>query len=91
MPPLTTVVMSAYVATHFPAVQAHVVHASSCGQSGFFMHGMEPLELLDEEDVDDVEDDEDVDDDELPPVPLDELELLVASPPAPPVALPGSN
>jgi len=56
---------------------------------------MEPLELLDEEDVDDVEDDEDVDedvdDDELPPVPLDELELLVASPPAPPVALPGSN
>jgi len=72
------------------------MHGVSFGQSPLFIHIVPPLELLelvadeedDEEDVDPEEDDEE---DELPPVPLDELELPATSPPAPPVALPGSN
>lgn len=60
------------------------------------MHVIPPLDeeddVVEEDDVDDVDDD---DDDDVPPplpgVPLDELELVAVSPPAPPVALPGSN
>jgi hypothetical protein len=81
--------MGAKVATHIMSVHAHVAHALSAGQSGFFVHAMAPLELL-------LEDEEDEDDEPPPPpapaTPLDELELLLLPSPAlPPVALPGSN
>lgn len=61
------------------------------------MQGMPPLDE-DDDVAEDAEEDDDVDDDDdddvpppLPGVPLDELELVAVSPPAPPVALPGSN
>jgi len=66
-------------------VQAHVVHASSMGQSGFFEQGMPPelLELLDDDEEDDASP-------PAPAEPLEELELALA-PALPPVALLGSN
>lgn len=76
-------------------MQEWLIQGSSGGQSLLPLHGVPPLELLDEDDEeeDDEDDEDELEDDEAPPpapaTPLDELELA-SDPPLPPVAT-GSN